>query len=128
MADIEIAVSRFPRRHRYTVGARLSSFSMEVAYSAHQAWRIQVSQTLQALDESIDRLKLQLQLAQQIHAFASFEQFEFLARAANDLGRQCGGWQKKRNSKRQNEQEAQAPPAQRPQILSSHGASSEANT
>ena len=128
MADIEIAVSRFPRRHRYTVGARLSDLVMEVAYSAHQAWRIHAPETLQALDESIDRLKLQLQLAQQIHAFASFEQFEFLARTANDLGRQCGGWQKKRNSKRQNAQEAQAPPAQRPQILSSHGASSEANT
>jgi hypothetical protein len=126
MADIEIAVSRFPRRHRYTVGARLSGLAMEVAYSAHQAWRVQTTETLRALDESIDRLKLQLQLGQQIHAFASFNQFEFLAKAAADIGRQCGGWQRKRNSKRQNVQQ-DAPLAQRPQILSSHGASSEAN-
>jgi hypothetical protein len=127
MADIEIAVSRFPRRHRYTVGARLSDLAMEVAFTAHQAWRVTGPETLRALDESIGRLKLQLQLGQQIHAFASFGQFELLAKTAADLGKQCGGWQKRRNPKRQNAQEAQAPPAQSPQILSSHVASSEAN-
>jgi hypothetical protein len=128
MADIEIAVSHFPRRHRYTVGARLSEQILDVAMCAHTAWRSQQPVQLEALSTSIDRLKLQLQLAQQIHAFASFGQFELLARTAADLGRQCGGWQRKRNSQRQNAQEAQAPPAQRPQILSSHVASSEAIT
>ena len=125
MRDIEIAVSRFPRRHRYTVGARLSNQIMEVAMSANEAWRTPAPVKLEALATSIDRLKLQLQLGQQIHAFASFGQFEVLARAAESLGKQCGGWQR-RTSKRQNEQQATA--AQCPQILSSHGASSEANT
>ena len=125
MADIEIAVSHFPRRHRYTVGARLSEQIMEVALCAHTAWRDQQIDSLKALASAIDRLKLQLQLAQQIHAFVSFGQFELLARTAADLGRQCGGWQKKRSSKRQNGQEPS--PAQRPQILSTRAASSEAN-
>ncbi|HEY6923264.1 MAG TPA: four helix bundle protein [Steroidobacteraceae bacterium] len=125
MRDIEIAVSHFPRRHRYTVGARLSNLIMEVTYNSHQAWRLPEQSTLEALAKSIDRLKLQLQLAQQIHAFSSFGQFELLARAAESLGKQCGGWQKRWTSKRQNEQQRAA--AQRPQILSSHDASREAN-
>lgn len=127
MADIEIAVSRFPRRHRYTVGARLSEEILEVAMCAHGAWRNRENQAgrLEELAAAIDRLKLRMQLAQQVHAFASFAQFEALARVAADLGRQCGGWQKKRISKRQNAQQSE-PAAQRPQILSSHAASSEA--
>ena len=125
MADIEIAVSRFPRRHRYTVGARLTDMIMEVALEAHSAWRQSgAPEQLAALSTSIDRLKLQLQLGQQIHAFASFGQFELLARAAADLGKQCGGWQR-RTSKRQSAQETFVP-AQRSQILSSHDASREA--
>ena len=127
MADIEIAVAHFPRRHRYTVGARLSEQIFEVTFHAHEAWRDREhrGEHQGQLSISIDRLKLRMQLAQQVHAFASFAQFEALARVAADLGKQCGAWQSKRSLKRQNEQEAS--PAQRPQILSSHAASSEAN-
>jgi hypothetical protein len=127
MGDIEIAVTRFPRRHRYSVGARLSEQIFEVAMCAHGAWRDREHQAkhLEQLAMAIDRLKLRMQLAQQVHAFASFAQFEALARTAADLGRQCGGWQKKRISKRQNALQPE-PAAQRPQILSSHAASTEA--
>ena len=124
MRDLELAVSRFPRRFRYTVGAQLTQDAFNVATAAHRAWRAPTD-SLEGLSEAIDRLKLRMQLAQQIHAFASFAQFEALARAAANLGKQCGGWAK-RMSKRQNGETQVS--TQRPQILSSRSASSEAST
>jgi hypothetical protein len=127
MGELERAVVYFPRRYRYTVGARLSEEALQVAMDAHGAWRDQQNEALLLrLSESIDRLKLRMQLAQQVHAFASFAQFEALARVVIDLGKQCGGWQKKRSSKRQNGQKPAS--VQRSQILSSQAASSEAKS
>ncbi len=128
MADIEIAVAHFPRKHRYTVGTDLRTQAMTVACLTHKAWRntTQRSVRIAELSEAIDDLKLRMQLAQQIHAFASFQQFEALGRLVTDLGRQCGGWQKRRNTSGQN---GAAPASvQRSPILSSHAASTEAKS
>ena len=128
MREIEIAVTRFPRAHRYTLGSDLRSDVMRVARLAHKAWREreQQVQRLQELAEAIDDLKLRMQLGHQVRAFVSFEQFEMLARLAAELGRQCGGWQKQRKAKGQNG--SVSAPAQRPSILSSHAASAEARS
>ncbi len=128
MGEIEIAVTRFPRAHRYTLGSDLRSDTMRVARLAHKAWREreQQSDRIDELAEAIDDLKLRMQLAQQVKAFASFAQFEMLARLAGDLGRQCGGWQKRRKDKGQNA--SASVPAQRPSILSSRAASTEARS
>ncbi len=42
---------------------------------------------------AIDKIKLQLQIAQRLQCY-SFQRFELLARIAADLGKQCGGWQR----------------------------------
>src|SRR6185437_12002602 len=93
MGEIEIAVTRFPQAHRYTLGADLRQQVMAVARLAHKAWRDRENQDVRIseLAEAIDDLKLRMQLGQQVKAFASFAQFEMLARLAGDLGRQCGG-------------------------------------
>src|SRR6185437_9814527 len=90
MGEIERAVAHFPRRYRYTVGARLSEEALQVALLAHEAWLARERlESLTELARAIDRLKLRMQLAQHVQAFASFAQFESLARVAADLGRQC---------------------------------------
>src|ERR1700733_12109100 len=126
MADLEIAASRFPRAHRYTLGSDLRHQAMEVTRLAHRAWRDRTGTMapLDALSDAIDDLKLRLQLASQVRAFVSFAQFEALARSISALGRQCGGWRKQRRAKGQNARPSAA--AQRPPILSSRAASSEA--
>lgn len=121
MADVELATARFPRAHRYTLGSDLRKNAMEIARLAHRAWRDRKA-SLDELSDAIDDLKLRLQLGQQVKAFVSFAQFETLARALNDLGRQCGGWRKQRRSvNRQNAQPSSAA-EQRPSILSSRAA------
>jgi hypothetical protein len=128
MGEIEIAVTRFPRAHRYTLGADLRGQVMQIARLTHLAWRDRSNRAerLKALDEAIADMKLRMQLGQQVHAFASFRQFETLGRLVTDLGRQCGGWQQRRNASGQNG--TASAPVQRPQILSSHAASSEARS
>lgn len=39
LADIENAVRRFPRYHKYTVGSDLRAQAMAVARCTHRAWR-----------------------------------------------------------------------------------------
>ncbi|HEY1898619.1 MAG TPA: four helix bundle protein [Steroidobacteraceae bacterium] len=126
-AQIELAAARFPRAHRYSLGTELRSDAMAVVRLGHKAWRAKFPEALlDQLSDAIDDLKLRLQLAQRIQAFASFAQFEALAREAASLGRQCGGLRKKRPVSGQNARGE--PPAQRSRSLSSRAASSEANS
>lgn len=128
LLEIEQAVRRFPRYHKYAHGARLREQAMAVAQLSHRAWRDRKCQAqwTEKLAFAIDDLKLSLQLGKQIEAFSSFNQFEALARLASDLGRQCGGWRKQQHLKGQNGKEPRAP-SQRAQILSSRAASPEAH-
>ena len=121
MADIELAVVRFPRAHRYTLGSDLRAGAMEVARLAHRAWRERAT-SLDPLSDAIDDLKLRLQLGQRVQAFVSFAQFEVLARQVNDLGRQCGGWRKQRRSVSGQSAQPSSAAEQRPSILSSRAA------
>lgn len=92
LVDIEEAVRRFPRYHKYTHGSELRRQAMEVARLTHRAWRDRRRQAewLNELVWAIDDLKLNLQLGQRIQAFSSFAQFEHLARLVRDLGKQAG--------------------------------------
>ena len=96
LADIEQAVARWNRSHRYTHGARLRDQAMTVAIVATLAWRERDRRAthVHELVRAIDVLKLCLQLGSRIRAFASLRQFEALSRLAHDLGRQAGGWAK----------------------------------
>ena len=93
---IEQAVRRFPRYHRYAVGDDLRADARKVVRLAHRAWRDRARSVewKSRLVFAVDDLKLTLQIAKEVHAYASFAQFEELARVAADLGRQVGGWAK----------------------------------
>ena len=127
LLDIEQAVSRFPRRHRYTAGAELRGQAFKVTEIVHRAWRDRSRQVewADALRWEIDNLKIRLQLCSRLHAFTSFGQFELLARQAKALGKQAGGWHRQLSSRHPTGQNAQGGPAhaQRAQKLSTRDAS-----
>jgi hypothetical protein len=127
LVDIEQAVRTWPRYHKYAHGAVLRAKAMDVAETAHRAWRDRPRQAqwTQQLVWKIDELKISLQLGSQIRAFASFAQFEALARVAHQLGRQAGGWRKQQSSQDQNAAPRSAP--QRVKKLSTRNASLGAN-
>lgn len=60
MADVELAAARFPRAHRYTLGADLRKNAMEVARLAHRAWRDR-NLSLDELSAAIDKAPEELQ-------------------------------------------------------------------
>jgi hypothetical protein len=119
LADVENAVKRFPRYHKYTVGSDLRADAMLVARCVHRAWRDSDQKLLrvQELAAAIDDLKITMQLGKQVNAFGSFQEFEAIARLINDLGRQSGGWLKQLVAKSQNA--GALAPSQRASILSS---------
>ena len=126
--DIEQAAARFARIHRYTFGADLRLRAWNVLRTANRAARDRINRSkwLEQLVWEIDELKLSLQLGKQLQVFASFGQFEALARAAVDLGNQVGGWHKQHHPQGQNGP-ARAP-GQRAKTLSTRAASTvEAN-
>jgi hypothetical protein len=119
LACVEEAVMRFPRYHRYTVGADLRQQAMDVVRAVHRAWRDpdRKLERVCELVESIDNLKISMQLGSQLHAFKNFREFEAISRLVNDLGRQSGGWLKGLQAKGQNA--GVQDPSQRASILSS---------
>lgn len=129
LVDIEQAVRRFPRYHRYQVGAELRRQAMTVYTTANRAWRDrpQQRQWVETLVWEVDALKQHLQLAKLLNAFTGFRQFEHLARQATELGAQSGGWRKQvMQPSAQNAQAARGV-VQRGQKLSTHSASAGAN-
>ena len=126
LVDIENAVLGFSRFHKYTFGTDLRRRAMDVATLAHRAWRDRRQQDkwLSELVWSLDDLNLTLQLGSRIRAFASFGQFEHLARVRSSLGKQVGGWSRSRHLNGQNATPGSAP--QRAKILST-GAAHRAN-
>jgi len=121
--DIEEAVTRFERRHRYTFGVRLSNCAFTVLKTVDAAARrpLERAQLLTRLRDAVDELKAIMQAGQRLHQFASFGQFEGLMITAHDLGRQVGAWHRQFHPQGQNAA-AQAP-WQRAKTLSTHAAS-----
>jgi hypothetical protein len=121
--DIEQAVRRFSRYHKYAIGADLRRQASEVLRIANHAWRDRENQLAHAdrLSFAIDDLRFSAQLAKDDRAFASFGQFELIANALHELGQQCGGWQRELRRRSQNAAIDRSSP-QRAQILSAHGA------
>lgn len=120
-AAIEEAVTRFPRRHKYGLGADLRGNAIVVMRAVRKAWRERARQLQRVyeLSAAVDDLKDSMMLADAVKAFGSLNEFEAVGRLVNDLGRQVGGWLKALQSKGQNGQEIRSP-AQRTQTLSVH--------
>lgn len=116
-------MNRFPRTHRYSVGADLRNGARQVARLTFIAWRDRQHQLsrVRELSVAIDDLKLEMMLAKDVHAFRSMNEFEDRARIVSDLGKQCGGWLKGLEKKGQNA--AAIVPQQRALALSDRSAS-----
>ena len=111
LLEVEQAVRRFPRYHKYTAGADLRRQAMHVAEIVHRAWRDRAHQVewIERLKWAVDNLKIRIQLCKQLQAL-TFAQFESLARLAKSLGKQAGGWLRQISSKHPNGQNV--PPRQ----------------
>ncbi len=123
-AMVEEAVVRMHIKHRHLSGTEIRAAAFRVVRSALAVWRAKGNQLplMRALGESIDDLKLHLQLAKDVNAFRSWKEFEALVRLVDEVGRQSGGWLKRRIEQGQNARAA-TPRAQRAQTLSSRPAS-----
>ena len=122
LADVENAVRRFPRFHKYQIGADLRAYAMQTARCIHKAWRDPDQRLARVLElcSAVDDLKISMQLGKAVKAFGSFAEFEALAKLVHELGSQSGGWLKSLQSKGQNADAREQP--QRVQILSIQGA------
>ena len=103
--EIEQAVIRFPRFHKYSTGTTLREQAMSVTQLTHRAWRDRKRQA-QWMDDlvmALDDLRITMQLGSRLKAFRSFGQFEQIARTASELGRQVGGWRKQQSPKSRND-------------------------
>jgi len=92
---IEEAVKRFPRYHKYTVGSDLRRQAMTVMRTMHRAVFEKTPAHVTDLMWAMEDLKLTLQLAKELGAFAKMTQFAPIAELAAQMGRQCGGWRRK---------------------------------
>ena len=94
--EIDNAVRRFGRYHRYQIGSDLRARAQQVFINANNAWRERADQArwVAVLVRDIDALKQLLQIGKGVGAFASFRQFEMLIRLAEQLGSQAGGWRR----------------------------------
>ena len=97
LLEVEQAAGEFAKKHRYRLGDELRANARDVVRTANRAWRTHIDRgaAIAALSTAIDELKITLQLCQDIRAFSGFSRFEQLITVAHDLGRRCGGWQKK---------------------------------
>jgi hypothetical protein len=99
LLEVERAVVNFPKRHRYgeSAGGELRRSARDVVRATQHAWRAHHDRgpAIAALSAAIDALKVELQLCQSLGAFSSFGVFETLITLAQDIGRRCGGWQRK---------------------------------
>ena len=128
LVDIEQFVRGFDRYHKYQIGSDLRRAAGTVVQLASRAWRDQAHRRrwVGQLVWAVDELKQHMQTAKLIKAFRSFRHFEHLARQAEELGAQVGGWNRQLSPQAQNAGGGRAAP-QRGQKLSTRTASAGAN-
>jgi hypothetical protein len=97
LVEVEQAVRRFPRYHKYALGTDLRRQAMTVCRCIVRAAAAQAEareRSLERLVLAVEDLKLSIQLAKELQAFASFAEFARLAELAVTVGKQSGGWRK----------------------------------
>ena len=92
--EIEQAVRRFSRYHKYTLGADMRRQAAHICQLVGQAARFahQRPRTLERLVMAVEALKTTIYLAKEVQAFASFAQFQRIVELAVLVGKQSGGW------------------------------------
>jgi len=98
--EIEVAVRGFPRYHKYTLGSDLRRQAAQVCRGVARAARFPERRetALEALVMAVEDLKITIQLAKEVQAFANFAQFQRVVELAVQVGKQSGGWWKQARS------------------------------
>lgn len=98
LAEKEQVGRTFARYHKSSIDTRLRAKAMRLCLSIY--WAISRKHSgiklVQQVTELVDDMKLQIQLTRELNAFANFAQFQRVAELAVSLGRQAGGWLKRR--------------------------------
>lgn len=95
LLEIERAVRRFPRYHKYALGNDLRRQAMDVCRAIVRASEPGGRErALERLVLAVEDLKISMQLAKELEAFASFAEFARIAELAVLVGKQSGGWRK----------------------------------
>jgi lipid-binding SYLF domain-containing protein len=95
---LEHAVRRFPRYHKYTLGSELRQTAQRVCRLVARANDARAELRVLALDDlvlSVEEMKTLLTLAQEVKAFANFNEFAGAAELTVSLGKQSGGWRRR---------------------------------
>jgi len=94
---IEQAVHHFPRYHKYAIGQEMRQQAMLICRLIVRAYhhKAQREQWVEQLNEAVDDLKIQIQLAKELQAFRHFQTFQSIAELAVAIGKQSGGWKQR---------------------------------
>lgn len=96
---LEHAVRRFPRYHKYTLGTELRQTAQRLCRLVARANNAQVDGgRFAALDQlvlGVEEMKTLLTLAQEMQAFANFNEFASATDLTVVLGKQSGGWRRR---------------------------------
>lgn len=109
---LEEAVRRFPRYHKYALGADLRRQAYAVCRGVVVAngEREGRARAVERLAVAVEELKLLVHMGKEVKAFASFKEFERAAELAVALSKQSGGWRRSLTG-----EEASASPRRRPE-------------
>ena len=93
---LEEAVRRFPRYHKYALGADLRRQAYAVCRGVVVAngERDGRARAVERLAVAVEELKLLVQMGKEVKAFASFKEFERAAELAVALSKQSGEWRR----------------------------------
>ncbi|CAK0773633.1 Four helix bundle protein [Gammaproteobacteria bacterium] len=93
---IEQAVRHFPRYHKYALGTEMRQQAMRVCRLIVRAYHDKENRGVQVqrLNDAVDDLKVQIQLAKELTAFRHFQEFEAIATLTVAVGKQSGGWKR----------------------------------
>ena len=98
-AHLERCVARFSRAHKYALGSELRQTARRLCRLVTRANAARAEQRARVLDElvmAVEDMKTLLLLAQEVRAFASFNEFAGATELTVSLGKQSGGWRRAR--------------------------------
>lgn len=93
-------VSRFPREHRFTLGAKMENQALEILNLLIQAsFTKEKTQLLQEANVLITSHRYLIRLAKDLKIL-SLAQYEFACKALVAIGSEVGGWTRQQSGKR----------------------------
>lgn len=95
LLEIEQAVRGFPRYHKYAVGADMRRQAMYICRLLVRALDVEGEKRVYQVRQmrlAVDDLKIMIQLAKEIKAFKSFQQFQVVSELVVLIGKQGGAW------------------------------------